>query len=97
MLFMCSGFFIPVSEMNWAIRWVAYLSPMRYAFRMFMRNEFDSIPVTDSALTPTGDSVLEFFDMNSGLVVSYWGDLGIILAFGLSYAICVDLFIRFLR
>ena len=37
------GFFIIFTEIGWYIRWLGYITPHRYSFRAFMRNEYQSI------------------------------------------------------
>ena len=93
-LTLCSGFLTPIAEMNWAIRWISYVSPLRYAFRLFLTNEVIDMNTTDSLQFPSGDALLDFFGINDS---DYWTDLGIILALACGYAICIDLGLRFLR
>ena len=90
-LFLCSGFFIPVDNMSWGIRWIAYVSPIRYIFRMFMRNQWTGVTNINSLIYPNGEAILNFFGLNNGLIVSFWGDFGVLCSFSAAY-ILITLF-----
>jgi ABC-type multidrug transport system ATPase subunit len=96
-IFLCAGFFIQVPQMSWAIRWVAYISPIRYSFRTFMRNEFETMGNMTSPQFPTGVSVLEFFALNDDPIKNVWGDMGIVGLFSVIYICSIYLAIRLLR
>jgi len=96
-LFICSGFFIPVPDMSWAIRWLAYVSPIRYSFRAFMRNEFSEITNTTSLQFPNGTAMLDFFALNDALYESYYLDLLVVFSFGMGYIMSTYVAIRFLH
>lgn len=96
-VFLCAGFFTPVNQMNWAIRWVSYVSPPRYAFRAFMRNEFAKMNQTNSLQFPDGNSMLEFFALNDDLITEVWQEWLVIIGMSLCYVITIYFCIGFLR
>lgn len=96
-VFMCAGFFVPVAEMSWAIRWVSYISFPRYAFRAFMRNELESINATTSAQFPNGEALLNFFAINDDQLTMVWQYWIVISCISLSYIATIYLSIRQMR
>ncbi|KAF8557465.1 pleiotropic drug resistance ABC transporter [Imleria badia] len=53
-LVLYTGYAVPVTSIVWALRWIAYLNPLRYAFESLMLNEFHTINGTCTTLVPSG-------------------------------------------
>jgi hypothetical protein len=76
---------------NAVVRWLGYITPHRYSFRAFMRNEYTTINGT--AYNPdgtvqfylNGTAVLEFYGYFDCYIQTIGGDLGVLLAFSVSY------------
>jgi ABC-type multidrug transport system permease subunit len=90
------GFFIVFNTIGWYIRWMGYVTPHRYSFRAFMRNEFNSLVDTSGNVTvPVGQDILNFYQFNDAYVQSIGGDLGIMLLFAASYVFLFWLVLEF--
>jgi len=93
------GFFIVFYNIGWWIRWIGYITPHRYSFRAFMRNEYGPIMFNETVngvlVTLNGTAILDFYGYNEGYVQSVGGDLGILWAFALSYLIMFYLVLEF--
>jgi len=92
MCMVVEGFFIVFYDIGWWIRWMGYITPHRYSFRAFMRNEYTTINVTTVMSDNTtyylnGSAILDFYGYHGGYIQSVGGDLGILLAFALAYSI----------
>ncbi|KAF8557467.1 pleiotropic drug resistance ABC transporter [Imleria badia] len=53
-LVLYTGYAVPVTNIVWALRWITYLNPLRYAFESLMLNEFHTINGTCTTLVPSG-------------------------------------------
>jgi hypothetical protein len=96
------GFFQVLSQMSWVVRWMAFCTPHRYAFRAFMRNEFATISqpflASDGQVAWTnGTAVLAFYGLTDegNLVKTIGGDIGILFAFSCSYILLFYLVCEF--
>ena len=99
MCMVVEGFFIVFEEIGWWIRWVGYITPHRYAFRAFMRNEYNSIlfneTINGEQVVLNGSAILDFYGYNDSIVQSIGGDIGILFAFAMSYLLCFYLICEF--
>jgi hypothetical protein len=81
------------------MRWIGYISPVRYAFRALARNEF--LPISQPFLNGDGTvgftnglEVLEFYDLSnssSNMVQTVGGDVGILFSFVAAYLLLLYL------
>jgi ABC-type multidrug transport system ATPase subunit len=78
-----SGFFITFDNIPWTLKWLAYASPLRYAFRAMIVQEYGTNPSLDpTSVFANGSAVLDFFGAtNQGL--GYWEDLIVVGGMGL--------------
>ena len=85
--FILSGFYIPLFNMHWGIKWMTYVSFGRYGFSALLINEFEgrSIPCSDevaitigeSDVCPLpGDNVIESIGIE-GAFANYWFNVAI--------------------
>ena len=82
------GFFIVFDTIGWYIRWIGYVTPHRYSFRAFMRNEFTGlygVNATGGSVN-VGQPILDFyFPPGTTYIESVLGDIGVAFLFALSY------------
>jgi len=98
------GFFIVFNQIGWWIRWIGYITPHRYGFRAFMRNEYAtiSVPFTDpnnpsQVVFANGTAVLAFYGFEDPdlQIYSIGGDVGVMFAFACSYLLLFYLVCEF--
>jgi hypothetical protein len=79
MMMVLSGFFVVFDQIPWVVRWLGYISPMRYAFRAVLGQQFGANQ-TLAAGTPmsSGSATLEFLGVTGAPY--FWGDIGVLLA-----------------
>mmetsp|Transcript_9644 Transcript_9644/g.18978 ORF Transcript_9644/g.18978 Transcript_9644/m.18978 type:complete len:660 (-) Transcript_9644:191-2170(-) len=84
MMMLCSGFLIVKDDIPPWLIWVHYIGFHTYELRVFFYNEFSPIEKFDSTQFPSGEAVLEFFNMEDTVVGT---DLVIVWAFGMFFQI----------
>ncbi|GBG32321.1 ABC transporter G family member 11 [Hondaea fermentalgiana] len=94
MMMLASGFLIVASDIPDYLIWLHYIGFHTYELRSFFYNEFSPIEHFDSTQFPSGEAVLEFFDMED---VNIAHDLTIVWAFGFFFQICFGLSLYFLH
>jgi len=77
------NFFLLLSEIDWYLRWIAYVTPLRFAYRAFMRNQFADIGTLEMSGILNGTALLSYYGVYDAQVQSIGGDIGITLLFGL--------------
>jgi len=92
MCMIVEGFFIVFYDIGWWIRWIGYVTPLRYSFRAFMRNEYATIYAVTALPDGTsyilnGTEILDFYGYNDAYIQSIGGDLGILVLFSFSYIV----------
>jgi hypothetical protein len=99
MCMIVEGFFIVFYEIGWWIRWIGYITPHRYAFRAFMRNEYAPIQVNQTIdgqqVILNGSYILEFYGYNDAIIQTVGGDLAVLMAFAISFLFCFYLVCEF--
>ena len=74
-----------LSIIDWYLRWIAYVTPLRFCYRALMVNQFAEIGNLTAPGIPNGQALLNEYGINSALIQSIGGDIGIVVLFGLSY------------
>eukprot|EP00286_Rhodomonas_abbreviata_P005986 CAMPEP_0181328476 /NCGR_PEP_ID=MMETSP1101-20121128/22742_1 /TAXON_ID=46948 /ORGANISM="Rhodomonas abbreviata, Strain Caron Lab Isolate" /LENGTH=693 /DNA_ID=CAMNT_0023437379 /DNA_START=8 /DNA_END=2090 /DNA_ORIENTATION=+ len=89
---LCEGFLVIRSDIPPWFIWGHYMAFHTYSFRVFMVNEFQSIPFLDSPQYEDGPAVIAFYEMdNSGI----WQDLLVLLAYTIFLQIIYCMILKF--
>ncbi len=84
-LMLFSGFLVNLETVTWALRWIAYINPMRYGFSAIMQSEFTGLVFTCPTGAPpnacpwkTGDQVLSQYDLGN---LTTWENVAVLVGF----------------
>jgi hypothetical protein len=81
------GFFIPADSIPIWLRWIRYISFIKYSFGAIMQNEYENRALdlsgcTSSFCPKSGDDALSFYNVDD---LSYWANFLILLALIIAY------------
>lgn len=103
--FIIGGFYIPLSDMHWGIKWASYVSFCRYGYGALMVNEYAgrTIPCTDDAVAISvggsdecplpGEVVYESVGID-GPFANYWFNIFVCLILNLFFLIGAYVMLR---
>ncbi|KAJ3008601.1 hypothetical protein HKX48_008438 [Thoreauomyces humboldtii] len=86
-LYLFAGFFVRQEDMVGAVAWACWIAPTSYSLDGQLVNVFQGQSYAGpGGLTMSGDDILsQYFGLASGLHVSRWGSLAVVVAFALFF------------
>lgn len=85
-IFIFGGYFVNLGDVYVWLRWLQYLSPVRYSMEALLRNEFED----NSDYSAEDQKVYERYHYDIGL----WGCIGLLFLYAVVFRIIAMLFLR---